>query len=273
MPPAPSPTMGTWRGEDGRPHRPPRGSVLGWRCLPWVCAGTQQQGQRVISIRDAFSVAGTYVMTVTANDADDSTTANGMVRYRIVTQTPQSPSQNMFTINSETGDIVTVAAGLDREVRWDVGPGAQVGCAGGSSPPAPGGGGAGSQRSSRPQCCPEPPRALSRTGRLDACRGVEGSEKRGQSSVGLRMPHSRAPGLGTGTAAPGARPPRDPGVHVAGHPLPPRDEVGLPGGQYLSLGPLPVACHLPDSSWDPTRSEPVSHPVVRTPPRPDPVGG
>lgn len=55
-------------------------------------------------------------MTVTANDADDGTTANGMVRYRIVTQTPQSPSQNMFTINSETGDIVTVAAGLDREV-------------------------------------------------------------------------------------------------------------------------------------------------------------
>lgn len=65
----------------------------------------------------AVSVPGTYVMTVTASDADDGTTANGMVRYRIVTQTPQSPSQNMFTINSETGDIVTVAAGLDREVR------------------------------------------------------------------------------------------------------------------------------------------------------------
>lgn len=71
-----------------------------------------------MSIYAAFSATGTYVMTVTANDADDSTTANGMVRYRIVTQTPQSPSQNMFTINSETGDIVTVAAGLDREVRW-----------------------------------------------------------------------------------------------------------------------------------------------------------
>ncbi|ELW48908.1 Cadherin-4 [Tupaia chinensis] len=66
---------------------------------------------------DEGSKPGTYIMTVTANDADDSTTANGMVRYRIVTQTPQSPSQNMFTINSETGDIVTVAAGLDREVR------------------------------------------------------------------------------------------------------------------------------------------------------------
>ncbi|KAJ6665736.1 hypothetical protein lerEdw1_002106, partial [Lerista edwardsae] len=64
---------------------------------------------------------GTYVMTVTANDADDATTANGMVRYRIVTQTPQSPSQNMFTINSETGDIVTVAAGLDREVSFQNG--------------------------------------------------------------------------------------------------------------------------------------------------------
>uniref|UniRef100_A0A452SZ82 Cadherin-4 n=1 Tax=Ursus maritimus TaxID=29073 RepID=A0A452SZ82_URSMA len=64
---------------------------------------------------DEGSKPGTYVMTVTANDADDSTTANGMVRYRIVTQTPQSPSQSMFTINSETGDVVTVAAGLDRE--------------------------------------------------------------------------------------------------------------------------------------------------------------
>ncbi|KAM5305109.1 cadherin-4 isoform 1-T1 [Glossophaga mutica] len=64
---------------------------------------------------DEGSKPGTYVMTVTANDADDSSTANGMVRYRILTQSPQSPSQNMFTVNSETGDIVTVAAGLDRE--------------------------------------------------------------------------------------------------------------------------------------------------------------
>ncbi|KAI4826524.1 hypothetical protein KUCAC02_029970 [Chaenocephalus aceratus] len=51
----------------------------------------------------------------TATDSDDSTTANGMVRYRILSQTPHSPIPNMFTINSETGDIVTVAAGLDRE--------------------------------------------------------------------------------------------------------------------------------------------------------------
>lgn len=59
---------------------------------------------------------GSSVMQVTATDSDDSTTANGMVRYRILSQTPHSPIPNMFTINSETGDIVTVAAGLDREV-------------------------------------------------------------------------------------------------------------------------------------------------------------
>uniref|UniRef100_A0A8C9WN51 Cadherin-4 n=1 Tax=Scleropages formosus TaxID=113540 RepID=A0A8C9WN51_SCLFO len=58
---------------------------------------------------------GTYVMSLTANDADDDTTANGMVRYRILSQSPHSPIPNMFTINSETGDIVTMAAGLDRE--------------------------------------------------------------------------------------------------------------------------------------------------------------
>lgn len=83
------------------------------------CVVRQVSGVRP-SPSNLLSVPGTYVMTVTANDADDSTTANGMVRYRIVTQTPQSPSQNMFTINSETGDIVTVAAGLDREVSWAV---------------------------------------------------------------------------------------------------------------------------------------------------------
>jgi len=55
-------------------------------------------------------------MHVSAFDGDDNTTANGMVRYRILSQTPHTPIPNMFTINSETGDIVTVAPGLDREV-------------------------------------------------------------------------------------------------------------------------------------------------------------
>lgn len=55
-------------------------------------------------------------MTVTAIDADDPNALNGMLRYRILSQAPSTPSPNMFTINNETGDIITVAAGLDREV-------------------------------------------------------------------------------------------------------------------------------------------------------------
>ncbi|XP_061680591.1 cadherin-2-like isoform X2 [Syngnathoides biaculeatus] len=61
------------------------------------------------------SKPGTFVMTVTALDEDDPKTANGMLRYKILSQSPQSPSSNMFTINNKTGDIITVAAGLDRE--------------------------------------------------------------------------------------------------------------------------------------------------------------
>ncbi|XP_069778674.1 cadherin-2 [Narcine bancroftii] len=65
------------------------------------------------------SKPGTFVMTVTAIDPDDPNTANGILRYKILSQTPSSPSPNMFTINNETGDIITVAAGLDREkVPW-----------------------------------------------------------------------------------------------------------------------------------------------------------
>ncbi|KAM3620246.1 uncharacterized protein V6R79_020404 [Siganus canaliculatus] len=61
------------------------------------------------------SKPGSFVMTVTAVDKDDPKTANGMLRYKILSQNPQSPSTNMFTINNKTGDIITVAAGLDRE--------------------------------------------------------------------------------------------------------------------------------------------------------------
>lgn len=64
------------------------------------------------------SAAGTFVMTVTAVDKDDPKTANGMLRYKILSQNPESPTSNMFTINNKTGGIITVAAGLDREVRY-----------------------------------------------------------------------------------------------------------------------------------------------------------
>ncbi|MGH0157433.1 UNVERIFIED_CONTAM: hypothetical protein FKN15_055932 [Acipenser sinensis] len=62
------------------------------------------------------SKPGTYVMTVTAIDKDDPNSHNGILRYKILSQNPESPSSNMFTINNQTGDIITVAAGLDREL-------------------------------------------------------------------------------------------------------------------------------------------------------------
>ncbi|KAJ8395987.1 hypothetical protein AAFF_G00026950 [Aldrovandia affinis] len=61
------------------------------------------------------SKPGTFVMTVTSMDKDDPKTANGMLRYKILSQNPESPTSNMFTINNQTGGIITVAAGLDRE--------------------------------------------------------------------------------------------------------------------------------------------------------------
>ncbi|XP_037101585.1 cadherin-4-like [Syngnathus acus] len=64
---------------------------------------------------DEGSQPGADVMHLSAFDADDNTTANGMVRYRILSQTPHSPIPNMFTINAETGHITIVTPGLDRE--------------------------------------------------------------------------------------------------------------------------------------------------------------
>lgn len=64
---------------------------------------------------------GTTVMTMTAVDADDPSTDNAVLRYNIVRQSPDKPSPNMFYIDSERGDIVTVISPslLDREVRLD----------------------------------------------------------------------------------------------------------------------------------------------------------
>ncbi|XP_040185591.1 EP-cadherin-like [Rana temporaria] len=58
---------------------------------------------------------GTPVMNVTATDEDDPTTANAMLGYSILKQTPEEPIPGLFTINSVTGLISVIAAGLDRE--------------------------------------------------------------------------------------------------------------------------------------------------------------
>ncbi|NXQ00588.1 CAD13 protein, partial [Vidua macroura] len=60
---------------------------------------------------------GTTVMRMAAFDADDASTDNALLRYNILRQTPTKPSPNMFYIDPEKGDIVTVVspALLDRE--------------------------------------------------------------------------------------------------------------------------------------------------------------
>ncbi|XP_039990111.1 cadherin-13 isoform X5 [Xiphias gladius] len=63
------------------------------------------------------SPTGTTVMRMTAFDADDPSTDNAALRYNIVRQSPDKPSPNMFYIDAEKGDIVTVISPtlLDRE--------------------------------------------------------------------------------------------------------------------------------------------------------------
>ncbi|KAJ7410911.1 Cadherin-13 [Willisornis vidua] len=58
-------------------------------------------------------------MRMTAFDADDASTDNALLRYNILKQTPSKPSPNMFYIDPEKGDIVTVVSPvlLDREVQ------------------------------------------------------------------------------------------------------------------------------------------------------------
>ena len=57
------------------------------------------------------------MIQVFASDADDPSTDNGIIRYRIEEQDPVLPSGDLFAINPVTGVIRVNAAGLDREVR------------------------------------------------------------------------------------------------------------------------------------------------------------
>ncbi|XP_016308662.1 B-cadherin-like isoform X1 [Sinocyclocheilus anshuiensis] len=56
-------------------------------------------------------------MTVTATDADDPETYNGIVNYAIVSQEPPLPKPNMFDINILSGTIRVREADMDRE-QW-----------------------------------------------------------------------------------------------------------------------------------------------------------
>uniref|UniRef100_A0A3Q2QJW1 Cadherin-1 n=1 Tax=Fundulus heteroclitus TaxID=8078 RepID=A0A3Q2QJW1_FUNHE len=72
------------------------------------------QSSYVAEVPEA-SPKGVDVIQVWASDADDPTTANGIIRYHIVSQQPEEPSESMFSINPVTGMIRVSGAGLDRE--------------------------------------------------------------------------------------------------------------------------------------------------------------
>uniref|UniRef100_A0A8C2WCI4 Cadherin 15, type 1, M-cadherin (myotubule) n=1 Tax=Cyclopterus lumpus TaxID=8103 RepID=A0A8C2WCI4_CYCLU len=79
-------------------------------------AFTQKQFSGSVS---EFSVPGTSVMSVSANDADDPMTENAYLSYSIIGQESipaNAVTKTMFGINNETGAIYTRDVGLDREV-------------------------------------------------------------------------------------------------------------------------------------------------------------
>lgn len=66
-------------------------------------------------------------MQVSATDADDDVnTYNAAIAYTIISQEPELPHKNMFTVNRDTGVISVITSGLDREVsrsgvtRWEL---------------------------------------------------------------------------------------------------------------------------------------------------------
>ncbi|XP_021076002.1 cadherin-1 [Mus pahari] len=88
-----------------------------------VITVTDQNDNRPEFIQEVFqgfvaegALPGTSVMQVSATDADDDVnTYNAAIAYTIISQDPELPHKNMFTVNRDTGVISVVTSGLDRE--------------------------------------------------------------------------------------------------------------------------------------------------------------
>nr|XP_004661717.1 cadherin-1 [Jaculus jaculus] len=88
-----------------------------------VITVTDQNDNRPEFIKEVFegsvmegALPGTSVMQVSATDADDDVnTYNAAIVYTILSQDPELPHKNMFTINGDTGVISVVTSGLNRE--------------------------------------------------------------------------------------------------------------------------------------------------------------
>nr|XP_042133563.1 cadherin-1 isoform X3 [Peromyscus maniculatus bairdii] len=88
-----------------------------------VITVTDQNDNKPEFIKEVFegtvtegALPGTSVMQVSATDADDDVnTYNAAIAYTIVSQDPELPHPNMFTVNRDTGVISVVTSGLDRE--------------------------------------------------------------------------------------------------------------------------------------------------------------
>lgn len=57
------------------------------------------------------------MIKVLATDADEPGNHNSDIRYRILSQDPELPSDQLFEIQPQTGAIRVNIGGLDREVR------------------------------------------------------------------------------------------------------------------------------------------------------------
>uniref|UniRef100_A0A673G6P4 Cadherin-1 n=1 Tax=Sinocyclocheilus rhinocerous TaxID=307959 RepID=A0A673G6P4_9TELE len=97
------------------------GTSNGWllisQMLFFIFTTTKSALPLIVNNSLYFLLKDDEFMTVTATDADDPETYNGIVNYAIVSQEPPFPKSNMFDINILSGTIRVREPDMDRE-QW-----------------------------------------------------------------------------------------------------------------------------------------------------------